>query len=834
MTRASDARYRRLLALAGAALLWEQLWPRLWPLVAVIGGFVAVGLLDLLPQLPAWLHAVVLGALAVAALAAAIHALRGLRAPDRNSCRRRLERDSGLAHRPLGAREDRLAAGAEDPEARRLWALHQSRMAAAASRLTIKPPSPGLPRLEPWGIRAGVVLLLVIALAAAGGSATQRLVRAVTPALAVAKAQPVSVEIWITPPAYTGIAPVFLSNVSGGDGGREAVTVPQGSSLLAQVSGVSSAPLLVTGDGRQSFAALAEDSGEGRPASAYRAERTIESASGEPVDVRLGARSLASWRLRVVADGAPTVAFAKAPEAVGNGQLALAYTASDDYGVNAVAAEIRPAVPLDGSREATAPSEFVRLDLPVPSASDSAGSATATKDLSAHRWAGSAVRIRLAAHDAIGQTTYTDEIETILPERAFKHPVARAIIAERKRLGAPVPPPERRVGVAAGLDAIAKRPEAYGDDIVVSLALSVARARLLADFGDDAVDTTRGLLWAAALHLDEGDVPRAERILAEARAKLEDAIEANADEAEIGALADALEQALAQYLNAVAAELARRGGATEPPFPAETVLGADELRDLVEALREMVRTGARDGARQLLAQLQSMIEGIRSGLDFSGNREDLAEAGVIMQGLRALAADQQQLLDDTFARLRERSSAPVDIRPGAGTGRKKNAVGATDAADAAAQEDLRRRLGEMGLRLDAFTGAIPPALGAADAAMSGAAQALRAQRLDDATDQQGKALQALRDALEGAGQAMAQRLGAGMALFAAGGRGGGDPFGRAPGEQGRGLGTGKVEIPERGELRRAGEILEELRRRAGERQRPEAELHYIDRLLQRF
>jgi len=71
-----------------------------------------------------------------------------------------------------------------------------------------------------------------------------------------------------------------------------------------------------------------------------------------------------------------------------------------------------------------------------------------------------------------------------------------------------------------------------------------------------------------------------------------------------------------------------------------------------------------------------------------------------------------------------------------------------------------------------------------------------------------------------------------MALFPGSG-GGGDIFGRSPGGA-RGLGVGEVELPEQGELRRAGEILEELRRRAGERSRPEAELDYIERLLRRF
>ena len=42
--RRGDRRYRRLLAMASAALFWERLWPRLWPAACVLGVFVAVAL----------------------------------------------------------------------------------------------------------------------------------------------------------------------------------------------------------------------------------------------------------------------------------------------------------------------------------------------------------------------------------------------------------------------------------------------------------------------------------------------------------------------------------------------------------------------------------------------------------------------------------------------------------------------------------------------------------------------------------------------------------------------------------------------------------------------
>ena len=56
-----------------------------------------------------------------------------------------------------------------------------------------------------------------------------------------------------------------------------------------------------------------------------------------------------------------------------------------------------------------------------------------------------------------------------------------------------------------------------------------------------------------------------------------------------------------------------------------------------------------------------------------------------------------------------------------------------------------------------------------------------------------------------------------------------DPLGRGP----TGPGSG-VKLPDANALARARDILQELRRRAGERGRPPQELDYIDRLLREF
>src|SRR3546814_434604 len=101
--RQAQARFALLLALARGAVAWEIIRPALWPLLGVLGAFLAVALFDVLPALSGWLHSAVLAAFALALVAAVAFAVRRISLPDSRAAKRRLERDSGLDHRPLTA-----------------------------------------------------------------------------------------------------------------------------------------------------------------------------------------------------------------------------------------------------------------------------------------------------------------------------------------------------------------------------------------------------------------------------------------------------------------------------------------------------------------------------------------------------------------------------------------------------------------------------------------------------------------------------------------------------------------------------------------------------------
>ena len=146
-------------------------------MLAVLGLFLILALLDLPRQLPAALHILLLIGFAAALGLVGWRAFRGFVPPGDAVAERRLERESGLSHRPLAVLADRPAG--DDPAALALWQVHQQRAAAQLGRLRIGAPRPGLPARDPRALRAALVVGLVAAFVMAGGDTGERLLRLV-------------------------------------------------------------------------------------------------------------------------------------------------------------------------------------------------------------------------------------------------------------------------------------------------------------------------------------------------------------------------------------------------------------------------------------------------------------------------------------------------------------------------------------------------------------------------------------------------------------------------------------------------------------------------------
>lgn len=777
--------HERAVALARLVLGWERAWPALWPASGIVGFFVAAALFGALEPLPPALHSLLFLAVLCASGYALYEGFCNWQTPTWEEGARRVESDSALPHRPITERADRLGIGSGDALAESLWRAHLAQRLRRLPRLRLDLPSPGLAGKDPYALR-WLVLLLVLAGFLAAGSDWERRLALATSFDQGAGAPAASLDAWITPPAYTGWAPIYLK-----PGGNAAVAVPAGSELVVRAHGGQGAPNLeLSPEPHGGTAKFARQSG-GYGASAKLATDTR-------VTVLDGSRLLGRWRIRAIADQPPVIAFSAPPSRTERDALKLSYTAGDDYGVAAARAVIRPV-----SRRARG---SLAIDLPLPQPSAKTVAETAWRDLTAHPFAGLDVEITLEAKDGAGQIGRSAPMRMRLPERIFTNPLARALIEQRQALAADEP--GARANVTKVLDALAIAPQRfYANQPNVYLGLRTAFWMLRRAPSAGELASVQDFLWQLATALEQGGLLDAAQQLRQLQQLLSQALAQGAPQSTIDALMRRYEQALARYLQALAQNGAR-GNAPLPPNA--KVITPKDLEAMLKAIHDLAQTGARSKAQELLAMLQSLLENMRPGSSGSGAGKTDKAMSDAMKDLGDVIGRQRQLLDKS-------------MREGQGAGDPRDQGGKGLAGQ---QGRLREDLGriEKGLGGRKIPGS--DKLGEAEHEMGDAQQALGAQAFDQAGAAQKNALEALKEGAGQLAQEMMKQSGEGQDQE------GEDPLGRAQGARGS-VGS-DVKLPDRSQMQRARAILQELRRRASEPGRPKEELDYIDRLLRSF
>lgn len=812
-------RFAGKLALARTVLFWERVWPALWPLCGVGGLFFAGALLGLFQLLPAWLHLALLAVFAAGLLGALWLAGQSLRSAVQLTAQRRLEVESGLEHRPLAGLDDELATARDDPAVQALWDAHRRRLAAEASDVRIGWPRRGWPQVDGFGLRAVVGLLLVIGLTVGGLEWRGRLGDALTPQFSTqaANALPPQLTLWVNPPDYTNTAPIYLET----EGRQEStepgaapppIELPAGSTILGQVQGLSGeAPALLVDETASPF----EPGGNG----VFKISQEID--GGSRLAVRHDEEIMAAWDLRVIPDEPPWIVFSAPPTSGERRSLRLQYQAEDDYGVTQVRAVIRRQDSPDG--------EPLVLELGLGSRQDSKLENSSYHDLTDHLWAGLPVTVQLEATDAAGQTGSSDAVEMVLPERIFQHPIARMLVELRKDL---TRNPMERLPVVQDLAAIGANPAHYAFDWVVSLAIRSAERRLIYDRAETAVPQVQKLLWQTALRIEFGEMSLAELELREIQERLMEALENGAPDEEIERLMSELQQAIDRFLDAMTEQamqnMQQEGMEPQQLPPDAQLMNRDDLQSMVDQARELARTGSRDAAQEMLSQLQEMLENLQAGMP-QGMSPEQQRAQETMRQMEDLMRNQQELLDRSFERSQQGELEPLpgEMNP--------------NLRDAEKQETLRQRLGDIMREMGELGGDIPRPLGSAERSMSEARDALNQDLPGDAVDPQANAMDQLQQGMEGMiDQFMQQQLGqgegGGSGQRSQSSDGFADPLGRDPsGGQGSETSEGRgVTIPDESQMMRSREILNELRRRSGDRSRPQFELDYIERLMRQF
>jgi uncharacterized protein (TIGR02302 family) len=870
--RSGDAVLSRALDRARSAILWERLWPALAAPATAVGLFLAASWLGVWLWLPPSGRAIGLCLFVLLAAAATLPLLR-LRLPTREDALRRLDRKSGLPHRPATTIADDISGSATDPTSLVLWRAHIERALRSAKQLKAGQPTPRLARRDPFALRALVLVLVIATFVAAGGERVQRIAAAFDWHGVIA---PVNfrIDAWVNPPTYTGKPPVILAGLRPGEPvpaaanpPAPALSVPAGSTLVIRATGDVHLDVVVTGGLADPATAAPGDAKPAPPSNAAKGteERrfTINGAGSATVH-GVGPNDV-TWQFTAIPDRPPTIALTKDPEVQARGSLQLSYKIEDDYGVVDARATFKLKSGADTGRQASPRTLFEAPEFPLalPQARTRNGVGQTTKDLTEHPWAGATTIMTLVARDEAANEGKSEPFELRLPERPFSKPMARALIEQRRILALDA---DAQARVLTALDALTLAPERFNMESNVYLGLRSIFWQLAHAKSDDSLREVVTRLWDMAVNLEDGNVSDAQQALRNAEDALRQALERGASDEEIKRLTDDLRAALDKFMQALAEQLRQNPQQLARPLdPNAQRMRPQDLQSMIDRLEQMARSGARDAARELLQQLQSMLDNLQMAQPGQMQNDGDDEMAEMMDQLEGMIREQQQLRDKTFEQGQDqrrqrgqqgqqgqRGQQGQQGQRGQQGQQGQQGMGDLQKQQQALRDQLKKLLEEMRKRgmgqqpgQGEGQGGQPDQLGQAEGAMEDAQGRLGQGNADGAVDSQGQALDAMRKGAQGMAQAMQQQQGMGP-----GGRPGGpgrpgrlgqqgradqgtDPLGRPL--RGRDYGDDStVKVPGEIDVQRARRILEELRRRFGEIARPQLELDYIERLLKDY
>lgn len=833
--RLAQRRFERKVRYSRWALLVERVWPRMWLLLGVAGVFLLVTVLGGWALLPPLWHNIALGGFALAALAALV-VLARVKWPSRIEAVHRLETASGVPHRPASAYEDTLSGSDTGGLAQRLFEAHRRRMGKLLASLRVRWPSPRVERFDPRALRALLILLTGVGAIMAGDNLADRLRQALRLGPS-ASSQPVRIDAWLSPPAYSGRQPILLADGSKPltDEQRQAraFEAPEGSVIVIRAAGLGHDRIKVTlGDTAETSVEMAASPATSKTA-AIAEFRDVLKAS-RTIRVLDRGDEVFTWQVSVLDDKPPVIALTEPVGTSFRGAMQLAYKVTDDYGV--VSAEARVALsdkvkstPLklaDGTVIGSFGEPPV-VSLKLPKSDKGSRTAVTGKtqaELAAHPWAGLKVMLTLSAKDQAGQAGSTAPQVITMPARKFRNPMAAALVEQRRKLA--LSPGQYRQ-VAQALDALTIAPELFVPDTTVYLNVRTAYRRLGNPDSAETIQSVIDQLWETALRLEDGDMSEAERALKDAQDRLSKAIEEGASDEEIAKLMQELREALNKYLEELVRQAERQP--QDQQGQPQQFMSQQDLEDMLKKIEEMSKSGAKDAAQQMLSELRDMLDRLQAGRMANGQGQGQGQQMMqMMEQFGGLITKQRRLMDDTFGAQRGNQRGGQSGEGENGQGQQQGQGDGRDGLEDR-QSQLRQELGRLMDQLRGLGNSGSEPLGDARNSMESAEEALRNGDLEGATREQAEALENLR---KGA-QAMTEQMMSGRNGQSFSSRAGGDeerdPLNRPMNDD---VGDGRsVKVPRDIDMQKARELLQELRRRLGEASRPEKELDYIERLL---
>lgn len=815
---------------ARLALFWERLWAASYPLVMVAAVFAIAVLTGLLALLPDYVRYAALAAFALAFLWT-LRPLFRLVFPERAEALRRVEQASALDHRPISASEDKPANPGSAASA--IWEVHVARQLAKLTQLKAGTPRSDLKWRDPYALRLVALLGVIAALFLYRGDPVSNFADAVRVTAPQAQAA-LSLDAWVRPPAYTAKPPMLLTSEALKERlARESdLLVPEASLLVLRVSGAQEPRLafhdLISGE---------EISGLTPKIGTQSGTFTAETRLDRPAEIRVydGSSELARWRLSVIPDEPPKIAFTGDPAADAAGALSLPWKASDDYGLAGVSAKIALSdMQADGPGFATngvflydAPAFPITLKRAAPREVED----TSANDLTAHPWAGLNVDVTLEAKDQAGKTAKSETKTVTLPERLFIKPLAKALVEQRKAL---IHDPDDHSKVQLMLASLLLYPEGLVEKSGTHIAIAAIQSHIANARNQDHIKQSVDDLWKLALAIEEGDLADARAELDAVRKELQKALAEGASPERIAELMEKLRDAMNKYLQSMAEETKRRmqqNGMQPQPVDPGRMLSQQDLQKMLDTIQRLAESGANEAAQEMLSQLESLLRNLQPGIAQMQPQGD-SPMSEMLGDLSELMRRQQQLMDETMRLPGDPNGEPQE---GDQNGEPQSGQGSPEGQSLSQKqdalrgmlEDLMGKLGQQGM-------SPPQSFGQAGKSMEGATGSLKQGRRDPALGQQGDALSALREGAQSMARQMMQQGQGNTGNYGRHGQARGDdrdPLGRPRSTTGEDYGPERNMLPGEAAIRRAREILDMLRERANKPDLPRIDKDYIERLL---
>ena len=789
--------------------LWaETLIMAFWPLASLVALGAAALLLRLEQFVPQNYWVYIAAALLVLALYLGGIGVRRLKPPSRIDAILRL--DSALPGRPLSALLDRPAYLGDDTVSKNLWLAHTAAMRQAAARARVPAPAVNLRERDPNGLRllAATALGVALVFSSLPGARVQN---GGPNGTALAAVPAASFEAWARPPAYTGLPVMYLSPENLADASLE---LPIGSEFTLRLYGVGDFALEDGASGQNLV--LAPD--------VY--DLSFPIVQSGRITLRESGDVMGDWRITARADSPPQLQSDAAIAKSRDGAMELEFTAQDDYAITG--GSYRITLDLDAVDRRfglVAPPDLpepLTGALPLPFRGDRADiKDMLTADFSQHLFANLPVIITLEVTDGAGQSAILSRRD-VLPARSFFDPLAAAIIEQRRDL---LWSPDNLRRVNDVLRAISYAPEPGLFPSASSYLLTRVAIRRMGYMAEDGLslaerDEIAALLWDVAVMIEAGDLSSAEARLRRAQERLREGLQNGATEQELAELTDELRDAIDEYLQQMAREMQQNGDQQQAENQQNgPTMSQSQLQELLDRIEELNRNGQRDEAQRLLDQLNQFMENMQMTMQQTpGGQSSPGE------GVQDTLRQQQELSDDAFRRLQE------EFRENGqgGNGQTQNPEGEDGSPPTSEELAERQEALRDFMRQLQDEGADAEALREAERNMADARDRLREGDLSGALDEQAQAMENLR---RGIRELEAQdRAGNNGEDDPANAR---DPLGRPVGNDG-GVDQGETAVPDQNASERARELLEEIRRRAADRLRPEGERDYLQRLLDLF